>query len=118
MAEIIESQALKIIITFLAGAGKEWFIENTETITTWTVFKHEFLKIHSSPATKQLAAQRLRNRQQRLNEPIIEYYIDIMKLCKTVDPDMTAVSKVDNLLHGLKSSLMKEVLRHAPETPD
>jgi hypothetical protein len=40
-----------------------------------------------------------------------------MKLCKTVDPDMTDVSKIDHLCHGLKSSLLREVLRHAPKTP-
>ncbi|CAF1483654.1 unnamed protein product [Didymodactylos carnosus] len=30
---------------------------------------------------------------------------------------MTNASKVDHLFHGLKSSLMKEVFRHAPTTP-
>jgi hypothetical protein len=30
---------------------------------------------------------------------------------------MTDVSKIDHLRHGLKSSLMREVLRHTPRTP-
>ena len=40
-----------------------------------------------------------------------------MKLCKLVDLNMTDASKLDHLYHGLKSSLMKEVLRQAPSTP-
>ncbi|CAF1070792.1 unnamed protein product [Rotaria sordida] len=40
-----------------------------------------------------------------------------MKLCKIIDPNLTDVSKVDHLYHGLKSSLMKEVFGRAPTTP-
>ena len=117
MAEITESQALKIIPTFLAGPAKEWFTENSLQFETWGTFKIEFVRTYSSPATKQLASHRLRTRQQRLDEPIIEYYTDVMKLCKVVDPNMTDASKIDHLCHGLKISLMREVLRHTPRTP-
>ncbi|CAF4623612.1 unnamed protein product, partial [Rotaria socialis] len=55
--------------------------------------------------------------QQRIDEPVNEYYTDIMKLCKIVDPDMIDVSKIDHLYHGITSSLMKEVLRQTPRTP-
>ena len=48
---------------------------------------------------------------------VIEYYTDVMKLCKLADPNMTDAFKLHHLYHGLKSSLMKEVLRHAPSTP-
>ena len=117
MAEITESQALKIISTFLEGSVKEWFIENQQTFESWTHFKEIFLRTYVSPAIKQLASHRLRNRQQRLDEPIIAYYTDVMKLCKTVDPSMTDTCKIDHLCHGLKHSLLREVLRHAPTTP-
>ena len=40
-----------------------------------------------------------------------------MKLCKIIDPNMTDVSKLDHLYHGLKPSLPKEVLRQTPLTP-
>jgi hypothetical protein len=117
MAEITESQALKIISTFLDGPAKEWFVENRTLFETWVVLKTEFINTYSSPATKQLASQRLRTRHQRADEPIIEYYTDVLKLCKIVDPHMTDASKIDHLCHGLKFSLMREVLRHAPRTP-
>ncbi|CAF4519696.1 unnamed protein product, partial [Rotaria magnacalcarata] len=80
----------------------------------WNVFKTQFLHIYSSPSSKQLASNRLRTRQQRYEEAVIEYYIDAIKLCKLVDPNMTDASKLDHFYHGLKSSLMKDVLRGAP----
>ena len=117
MADITEPQALKIIPTFLEGPAKEWFIENITMFESWNVFKAAFLHTYSSPTSKKLASNRLRTRQQRYDEDVIEYYTDVMKLCKLVDPNMTDASKFDHLYHGLKSSLMKEVLRQAPSTP-
>ena len=117
MADITEVQALKIISTFLEGHPKQWFIENTTIFESWSIFKAEFIHTYSSPSSKQLASNRLRTRQQRHDEAAIEYYTDVMKLCKLVDPTMTDASKLDHLYHGLKPSLMKEVLRQAPSTP-
>ncbi|CAF1001291.1 unnamed protein product [Adineta steineri] len=117
MAELTEPQALKIILNFLDGPAKDWYNENNAQFESWSVFKAEFIRTYSSPATKQLASHRLRTRQQRVDEPIIEYYIDVIKLCKLVDPNMTDASKLDHLCHGLKLSLMREVLRHTPRTP-
>ncbi|CAF5079092.1 unnamed protein product [Rotaria magnacalcarata] len=117
MAEITEVQALNIIPTFLEGHPKQWFNENNTTFESWSLFKTRFLHTYSSPSSKQIASNRLRTRQQRHDEAVIEYYTDVMKLCKLVDPNMTDASKLDHLYHGLKSSLMKEVLREAPLTP-
>lgn len=117
IADIMESQALKIIPTFLDGPAKLWFTENIAVFENWTTFKTEFLTTYSSPNIKQLALQRLRSRHQRLSEPIVEYYTDVIKLCKIIDHNMTDISKLDHLYHGLKPSLMKDVLRHGPRTP-
>ena len=117
MADITEPQALKIIPIFLEGPAKEWFIENITVFESWSPFKAEFLHTYSSPTSKQLASNRSRTRQQRCDETVIEYYTDVMKLCRLVDPNMPDACKLDHLYHGLKSSLMKEVLRQAPSTP-
>ncbi|CAF3341881.1 unnamed protein product [Rotaria socialis] len=100
-----------------SGHPKQWFNENTTIFESWNVFKTQFLHISSSPSSKQLASNRLRSRQQRYDETVIEYYTDVIKLCKLVDPNMTDASKLDHLYHGLKPSLMKDVLREAPSTP-
>ncbi|CAF4256192.1 unnamed protein product [Rotaria magnacalcarata] len=116
MADITESQALKMIPTFLEGPVKLWFHENSTAFESWSVFKAQFLHTYSSPALKQLASNRLRHRQQQYDESVIEYYTDVMKLCKIIDPNMTDASKFDHLYHGLKPSLLK-ILRQAPLTP-
>ncbi|CAF4515158.1 unnamed protein product, partial [Rotaria magnacalcarata] len=55
MADITESQALKIISTFSEGHPKQWFIENITIFQSWNVFKTQFLHIYSSPSSKKLA---------------------------------------------------------------
>ncbi|CAF1470860.1 unnamed protein product [Rotaria sp. Silwood1] len=117
MADMTEAQGLKIISTFLEGHPKQWFTDNSAIFESWSVFKAQFIHTYSSPSSKQLASNRLRTRQQRHDEAVIEYYTDVMKLCKLVDPTMTDASKIDHLSHGLKPSLMKEVFRRAPSTP-
>ncbi|CAF4999222.1 unnamed protein product, partial [Rotaria socialis] len=42
--------------------------------------KAQFLHTFSSPSSKQLASNRLRTRQQRHDEAVIEYYTDIMQI--------------------------------------
>ncbi|CAF3295255.1 unnamed protein product, partial [Rotaria sp. Silwood2] len=117
MADMTEAQALQIIPTFLEGHPKQWFTDNRTIFESWNIFKAQFIHTYSSPSSKQLASNRLRTRQQRHDEAVIEYYTDVMKLCKLVDPTMTDASKIDHLFHGLKPSIMKEVFRRAPSTP-
>lgn len=117
MADITDAQALKLIPMFLEGPAKLWFNENVLRFESWSGFKTVFAGAYSSPTSKQLASQKLRNRYQRSDEPVIQYYTDVIKLCKLVDPLMTDTCKLDHLFHGLLPSLMKEVLRHDPHTP-
>ncbi|CAF4257296.1 unnamed protein product [Rotaria sordida] len=52
LADITESQALKIIPTFLERSAKQWFTENITAFESWTVFKAQFLHTYSSPTLK------------------------------------------------------------------
>ncbi|CAF2017726.1 unnamed protein product [Rotaria magnacalcarata] len=88
-----------------------------KTVATLLSKKFEQIPKYSGKPDQDLASNRLRTRQQRYDEAVIEYYTDVNKLCKLVDPNMTDASKIDHLYHGLKPSLMKDVLRGAPSTP-
>ncbi|CAF3832638.1 unnamed protein product, partial [Rotaria sp. Silwood1] len=89
VADMTEAQALQIIPTFLEGHPKQWFTDNRTIFESWNIFKAQFIHTYSSTSSKQLASNRLRTRQQRHDEAVIEYYTDVMKLCKLVDPTMT-----------------------------
>ncbi|CAF1082964.1 unnamed protein product [Didymodactylos carnosus] len=117
MAQFEDRQKLQAIPGFAAGQALEWFIENTATFSNWSVFLRLLRAAYSSPAAKQLASQQLRQRKQRNDESINQYFTDVLRLCNLVDPHMTDTSKLDHLQHGLKHSLIKDVLRHAPTTP-
>ncbi|KZS03771.1 Uncharacterized protein APZ42_033434 [Daphnia magna] len=46
-----------------------------------------------------------RERKQGIEEFTIEYFYDILDLCRRVDPNMTEATKLAHLWRGLKQSL-------------
>jgi hypothetical protein len=116
MAKLESPQALQVVSGFLIDNALEWFLNNRKTIETWDEFLKAIRAAYQSPAAKQIASQKLRNRKQALNEPVTNYVTDVLRLCKIVDSTMTEPSKLDHLQHGLKSTLLKEVLRKEPTT--
>lgn len=59
---------------------------------------------------------KLRNRQQQTNESATEYYYDVMDLCRSIDPNMSEVVKLDHLFRGLKKSLLEKTWVKKPQT--
>ncbi|CAF4491306.1 unnamed protein product [Didymodactylos carnosus] len=117
MGKLGPGQALQVVSSFLTDNALEWYLNNRVIITTWDEFVQHLRAASQSPAAKQIASQKLRNRKQGLHEPVTAYYTDIIRLCKTLDDRMTDTSKLDHLQQGLKLSLIKEVLRKKPTTP-
>jgi hypothetical protein len=116
MSKLEPAQVLQVVSGFLVDNALEWFLNNRATIDTWDEFLKQIRTAYQSPAAKQIASHKLRNRKQALTEPVTNYVTDVLRLCKIIDPTMTEPSKLDHLQHGLKSSLLKEVLRKEPST--
>ncbi len=62
-----------------------------------TVFLKEFLKQGHARHNE----ARLQKRRQGTNEPAVEYYYDIVNLCRLVDPQMSVARKLGHLFDGL-----------------
>ena len=45
---------------------------------------------------------RFRKRRQVMNEPAVEYYYDIVNLCRLFDPQMSEAEKLGYLFDGLR----------------
>ncbi|KZS03803.1 Uncharacterized protein APZ42_033383 [Daphnia magna] len=52
---------------------------------------------------------KLRERKQGIEESTIEYFYDILDLCRIVDPNMTEATKLAHLWRGLKPSLLEKL---------
>jgi len=59
---------------------------------------------------------KLRNRVQGLEENAVDYYYDVIALCRSVDTNMTEAVKLDYLFRGLKPKLMEKLYTMRPKT--
>ncbi|CAF1237847.1 unnamed protein product [Didymodactylos carnosus] len=89
MEKLDPSQTQQVVPRFLTNNALEWYLNNRVIITTWADFVQHLRAAYQSPAAKQIASQKLHNRKQGLHEPVTAYYTDIIRLCKTVDEQMT-----------------------------
>ncbi len=60
------------------------------------VFLNEFLK----QGKERHNEARLPKRRQGINEPAVEYYYDVVNLCRLVNPQMTEARKFGQLFDG------------------
>ena len=51
-----------------------------------------------------------------LNEPVIEYYYEVLNLCRIINPTMSEAVKFENLFRGLHPNLLKKVYLMKPRT--
>ena len=77
-----------------------------------TVFLKEFLKQGHARHNE----ARLRKRRQGANEPAVEYYYDIVNLCRLGDPQMSEARKLGHLFDGLRPTLVERIWMTQPKT--
>jgi hypothetical protein len=77
-----------------------------------TVFSKEFLKQGQARHNE----ARLRKRRQGMNESALEYYYDIVNLCRLVDPQMSEARKMGHLFDGLRPTLVERIWMTQPKT--
>ncbi|CAF1321430.1 unnamed protein product [Didymodactylos carnosus] len=107
---------LEYISQFLTNEAKLWYKERKNHITTWSQFKVEITNAYTSSYEVTLAFQRLKNYQQTNGQFIKQYYADIIKLCKDVDPQMSEQTKLQNLIANLKPSIKINIIEKDPKT--
>lgn len=79
-----------------------WFLNNEARLTSWDVFKQEFLDAFSDSAARQLAAKNdLSSRTQSCTESYVAYIQDVLALCAKVDPNMPESDKIGHVLKGI-----------------
>ncbi|KZR96541.1 Uncharacterized protein APZ42_009062, partial [Daphnia magna] len=61
---------------------------------------------------------KLRERKQGIEESTIEYFYDILDLCRRVDPNMSEATKLAPLWRGIKPSLLEKLWSLKPNSCD
>ena len=71
---------------FLKGTARLWWKKNEDTLEDWTNLKKSLKIFFTLPQKQRLCREKLRSRNQLIDEPVKMYANDIMNLCLQMDP--------------------------------
>lgn len=106
-----EQMRLANVIFYLAGTARQWFDNNEDTFTNWTVFKTSLNNTFGRTDDVQRQAERLLlTRVQQTGESSESYIQDVLALCRKVNPSMPEDEKVAHLMKGIAEDLYQILL--------
>lgn len=111
-----EQLYLQYAPAFLKDIAYKWWKENKQEDWSWQTFKQALI-CQFGNKNEHLLARQLDQRRQQYNEPVIQYYYDILELCNKYDPDMSDKQKVFKLINGLRWSLYTEAVKDVYTNP-
>ena len=101
---------------FLKEYANKWWIEHKQYITDWPMFT-QLLILQFGEKNEYLIEQRLNQRKQQANEPVIKYFYDMLDLCRQYDADMSNKQKIQKLIAGLRLGLYQDAIKDMYTTP-
>ena len=118
LLKLSEEEKLFFIPSCLEQDAKDWFLDNTKVLSSWSVFTQKLTAVFETPGKADIAFNRLRKYQQGFNQDVRQYFFEIIKLCKEANPEMDEATKLQYLKDGLKPSLRFDILLYNPTTID
>ena len=93
---------------YLEGAARKWY--NVTQPDTWDSFKKKFMEAFTEELFYQVEAK-IRSRKQGLNEPVRNYYYDILDSCRQLELDQEEPQSSENLKDKLKNRINQALTR-------
>ena len=118
MAHWSDENKLQYISIHLQDDAYRWWNQASTSITSWSSFVQAIKQAFGSTKMKELALEQFKWYKQTVNQPMAQYYAQVLELCKKVDADMTESMKLQYLLAGVKDSLKLHIALHDPPTPE
>ena len=117
------------VFMYLKGSAEKWFKGLTPMTKSWLDVevssagvvvvtlgvRARLLESFSVGNYKQYHLAKLQNRMQSDDESGVDYYYDVIALCKVVDPVMTEPDKVNHLMRGLGACLTFNIYKKINE---
>ena len=101
---------------FLKEYAYKWWIEHKQYIADWPLFT-QLLTLQFGEKNDYLIEQRLNQCKQQANEPVIEYFYDMLDLCRQHDPDTSNKQMIQKLITNLRLALYQDASKDAYATP-
>jgi len=100
----------------LSGSAFNWYDNNRDSLDSWSLLKTN-LFARFKPSLS-VAKTQLKERRQQPGESLLEYYDDVIDLCKQVDSTMPLHMIVDYLQDGVRNELKIHIKRRLKALPD
>ena len=103
------------VCMYLEGAARKWALCIGNLPDFWEDFGElpgikTTLLVHFKSAQYELMIEiKLRLRVQGPDEPAIEYFFDVLNLCRLIDEDMEEATIIDHLFRGFRPELIKVI---------
>jgi Ty3 transposon capsid-like protein len=114
VAHIPDSTRLDLISYSLRGDALEWYKSNKSTLNCWITFVTEIKRAFTSSFHEEMAFKRLESYTQGANQPIRNFFNEILKLCKEADSTMSESTKLKNLVNKTRPTIQFEVRKKKP----
>ena len=111
-----DEETLRHVFFYLEDSARTWFENHESSLTTWALFKSEFLNTFTSVVRKERAELLLETRTQHPNEGVVIFVEEMKKLFRRADPQMTEEKKLRFLMRGVKQELFACLVRNPPKT--
>ena len=117
---LTEEQRFSVVQDLLQDGAKMWFDTHRPIILNWTLFKEKIMAhfelvmgIDSFARYKQLY-----NRRRAENESAVDYFYNMIRLCRKADSNMDEGTKIKHLLEGLSLREKSYVEVRKPESTE
>lgn len=111
-------QQLRNFGMYLSGIARKWFLSLNPMPLTIENMRDELFAMFKKPDYVHDLKRQLSARIQRIDEPVSEYFCDVIYLCSKIDPNMTDEMKIEHLLRGLKPLLLDRVYPSLKDRPN
>ena len=116
LAHVPEPSRLDLISYSLRSDALQWFKNNKNLFTSWSIFITEIKRAFTSSFHEELAFKKLESYNQGENQSIRNFFNEVLKLCREADPTMSEATKLKNLLNKTKPTVQFEVRKKKPTT--
>lgn len=113
-----DTECLENIEMYLGGAAAKWYaylVATGSVPRTWhdvggfRGLRNALLAQFTPANYERFQEDRLRDRKQGFDEPMTEYYFDVLDMCAKVNPKMSEEAKLNYLFRGLKPSVLEKL---------
>ena len=107
--DLMKNNRLPVYLTDAAGDWFEVFVKGKEDTMSWDNLKKLMLSYFTPTSQTSYVREQLRHRKQLILEPVSDYVVAVLRLCKRVNNAMGDEEKIEHIIAGLLIQMKRKV---------